>query len=307
MKINLLYLSALTFILISTSAISMNQTNKQIISPAIPKLKIRAYTNIPILKDDAKYPVISAESAMAVDLNSGVYLYEKDPQRPLLPASTTKIITALVALDTYQLDQVLMVGNVDVIGQKMGLVTGEQITFRNLLDGLLVYSSNDAAEVLAQNFPSGREMFIYQMNNKAKEMGLKNTHFANPTGLDDATQFSTTKDLIVISKIAMRNPIFAEVVGTKEKIVKSIDGRFTHNLVNINKLLGNVEGVLGVKTGWTENARENLVTYIERGDKKIMIAVLGSQDRFGETKELIDWIFESFIWQDVNPSITYSP
>ena len=102
----------------------------------------------------------------------------------------------------------------------------------------------------------------------------------------------------------MRDPVFARMVGTKQITFKDVSGKFSYNLRNINELLGNVPGVMGVKTGWTENARENLVTYIERDNHKVMIAVLGSQDRFGETKELIDWIFTNYEWQEVNP---YSP
>lgn len=102
----------------------------------------------------------------------------------------------------------------------------------------------------------------------------------------------------------MRNPEFAKVVGTKNIIVTDITGKSSYNLQNVNELLGKVPGVLGVKTGWTENARENLVTYIERDNQggashKIMIAILGSQDRFGETKELINWIFGNYTWQEV--------
>jgi len=190
---------------------------------------------------------------------------------------------------------------VRVEGQKMGLVTGEEIMFSDLLNGLLIYSANDAAEVLASNHPGGRELFISLMNKKVNDLGLTNTHFSNPVGLDNGAQFTTTRDLVVVSKYAMKNPVFAGIVGTKEKIVKSVDGRFTHRLTNLNKLLGNVEGVIGVKTGWTENARENLVTEVNRGEKKVMIVVLGSSDRFGETTELINWIYENYSWEKVDP------
>ncbi len=301
-KNNLLYLSLLSFVFIATSAIAISSDGQKIITFLPIKISNnKIYPKLPILKENSGFPVISAQSAMAVDLDSGVTLYEKDPIRPLLPASTTKIVTALVSLDTYRLDQILRVGKINVAGQKMDLVMGEEILFEDLLKGLLIYSANDAAEVLAQNHPGGRDLFIALMNKKAKDLGLNSTNFTNPTGLDNGAQYSTTRDLIVISKEAMKIPIFAEIVATKEAIVKSTDGRFTHRLLNINKLLGEVYGVKGVKTGWTENARENLVTYIERDDKKIMIAVLGSSDRFGETKELIDWIFTNYNWQEVRP------
>lgn len=296
---NLLYLLLMAFLLVSTTAISLSVPIKEEIVKVFGQVVEKKYSDLPTLKDNATYPILSAQSVMAVDLVSGVTLYEKDPNKALLPASTTKIVTALVALDTYELDQVLKVGKVNVEGQKMGLVWGEQITFRDLLYGLLVYSGNDAAEVLAQNHPGGRDLFIGLMNKKVKDLGLNNTHFSNPTGLDNGSQYSTTRDLVVVSKVAMRNPIFAEIVGTKEKIVKSVDNKYTHRLSNINKLLGDVPGVLGVKTGWTENARENLVTYVERDGRKIMIVVLGSSDRFGETKELINWIFENYKWEEI--------
>lgn len=301
MKNKLLYLSLLSFLLISTSALSLTNNLDKMVTFIYPKAKVKAYSPIPILKDGAKYPTLSAQSVMAVDLVSGVTLYEKDPNKALLPASTTKIVTALVALDTYELDQVLRVGNIRIEGQKMGLVTGEEIMFSDLLNGLLIYSANDAAEVLASNHPGGRELFITLMNKKVNDLGLTNTHFSNPVGLDNGAQFTTTRDLVVVSKYAMKNPKFAEIVGTKEKVVKSVDGRFTHRLTNLNKLLGNVEGVMGVKTGWTENARENLVTEVDRGNKKVMIVVLGSSDRFGETTELINWIYENYSWEKVDP------
>jgi len=297
----LLYLSMLSFVFIASSALSLNSGFDNLIIYVYPEKNTKIYSDLPILKESAKYPILSAQSVMAVDLVSGVTLYEKDPNKALLPASTTKIITALVAIDTYELNQVLKVGRISVEGQKMGLVTGEEIKFVDLLNGLLIYSANDAAEVLAQNHPGGRDLFIGLMNKKVKNLGLNNTHFGNPTGLDNGAQYSTTRDLIVVSKYAMKNPIFAEIVGTKEKTVKSIDGRISHKLVNVNRLLGEVPGVLGVKTGWTENARENLVTYVERDQRKIMTVVLGSSDRFGETKELIEWIYQNYIWTEVKP------
>ena len=301
MKNNLFYLALLAFLLISTSALALSNNLSSLVTYVFPEKKVKIYSPLPVLKDQAKYPILSAQSVMAVDLTSGVTLYEKDSNKALLPASTTKIVTALVALDTYQLDQVLRVGKVNVVGQKMGLIQGEEIKFSDLLNGLLIYSANDAAEVLASNHPGGRELFIALMNKKVKDLGLNNTHFNNPTGLDNGAQYVTAKDLIVVSKYAMKNPLFAKTVGTKEITVKSVDGRISHRLTNINKLLGSVEGILGVKTGWTEVARENLVTEVSRKNKRVMIVVLGSSDRFGETTELIDWIYQNYTWEDVVP------
>ncbi len=302
-KNNFLYLLILAFIFLSSCGL--------VISGEIPKFveKLSAvaeepkkFPPIPVLSGSSSFPVISAEGVFAVDLGSGVPLYEKDPDSPLLPASTTKIITALVAMDYFNLDSVLTIPREVVVdGQKMGLIPGEQMKVENILYGLLVYSANDAAETLAFNYPGGYNSFVLAMNDKAKSLSMDNSHFANPVGLDEDMQRSTARDLVRASEVAMRNPEFAKIVGTKQITITDVSGKNVYNLTNINELLGSVPGVMGVKTGWTENARENLVTYIERDGHKIMIAVLGSQDRFGETKELIDWIFANYKWQEVNP------
>lgn len=297
---NFLYLAILSFVFISTSALAISNQIPEIVKNfSLPKSIQKNFPANPVLGTSISFPVLSAQGALAVDLDSGVSLYEKNPDAPLLPASTTKIVTALVSLDTYSLDQVLTVGKVSVDGQKMGLFQGEQMKFENLLYGLLVYSANDAALVLAQDYPDGYDAFISAMNAKAKDLSMTNSHFDNPVGLDTDNQRSTARDLIRASEVAMRDPEFAKIVGTKSVSVTDVTGKITYNLNNINELVGSVPGVMGVKTGWTENARENLVTYIVRNGHKVMVAVLGSQDRFGETKELIDWIFTNYQWTEV--------
>lgn len=294
---NLLFLTILSFVFIATSAIALSINEEMIKEEETSSQKV--FSPLPVLLGSESFPIISAQAALAVDLASGVTLYEKEPDKQLLPASTTKIVTALVAMEYYPPDSVLEVKDPGIDGQKMGLIRGEKMKASDLLYGLLVFSANDAAETLAQNFPGGRDLFVAAMNLKAKELHLEETHFQNPTGLDGTSHVTTARDLIRVATVAMENPEFARIVGTREKIVKSENGKIVHRLTNINELLGVVDGVLGVKTGWTENARENLVTYLERDGKKIMIVLLGSQDRFGETKELIDWIFTSYLWQEV--------
>lgn len=292
----------LCFVFISTSALSITG---QTISPIDEIIPVKAsprkdFPPIPVLGVSNNYPVLSAQGVLATDLISGIALYEKNADAPLLPASTTKIITALVALDTYPLDLVHTVPfGVNVEGQKMGLYKGEQITTENLLYGLLVYSANDAAYTLAANYPGGYSAFVDAMNDKATDLSMQNTSFDNPIGLDGNSQRSTARDLILASEVAMRNHVFAKIVGTSEIVVSDVTGKYIHKLKNLNLLLGSVPGVTGVKTGWTESARENLVTFVERDGHKIMITLLGSQDRFGETKELIDWIFANYIWEPV--------
>jgi len=255
---------------------------------------------LPVLGDRTSFPELSAQGVLVVDANSGVRLYEKNPDLILLPASTTKIMTALVALENYNLEDVFVVGREAIVeGQKMGLVVGEEISVDALVKGLLIFSANDAAEVLANSYPEGRAGFVERMNQKASELSMENTTFTNPTGFDDAGHVSTAKDLVRLSQIAMEDGYFREVVGIEKLEVASADGGIRHRLVNINKLVGSVEGVKGVKTGWTEVARENLVSYVERDGRRVYIALLGSQDRFGETVKLIDWVFKQFRWEDV--------
>lgn len=292
----------LAFIFIASTAlvISGKITVPSQILKRISVQPSKVFPPIPVLTDNSSFPTLSAEGVIATDLDSGITLYEKNSDLPLLPASTTKIVTALVSLDTYKLAQVLTVPQgINVDGQKMGLYPGEKMKFENILYGLLVYSANDAAEALAIDYPGGYDSFIAAMNVKAKDLSMVNSHFDNPVGLDTDGQRSTAKDLIRASEVAMRDPEFAKIVGTKNIAITDESGKTSYNLQNVNELLGSVPGVMGVKTGWTEDARENLVTYIVRDNHHIMIALLGSQDRFGETKELIDWIFGSYKWQEV--------
>jgi len=259
---------------------------------------------VPILKFGNEIPLYSAQGAMAIDLDSRVILFQKEPDLSLLPASTTKIMTALVAMDYFDENSPLLVNGISVEGRKMGLYSGEELRFDDLLNAMLIYSANDAAEVIADNYPGGREAFIAAMNQKALKLGLVNTSFSNPAGLDAFDNVSTAKDMIKLTEIALRNKHFSEIVGTQEKLLTDSSGTMNYRLTNTNELLGKVNGVLGVKTGWTEGARENLITYVERDNRRILIAILGSQDRFGETENLIEWIFESYDWR--SPQVPYS-
>ena len=314
-----LYLAIFSFIFIASCSLAIMKVNSVrgvTVRHISQKAEAKNYPPIPILSTTAGTIGLTARSVVARDLDSGVTLFEKNPNLELFPASTTKMITALTAFDYYPLDRTIKVGKVTVPGQKMGLKEGEEMTVKNLILGLLIYSANDAAEVLAENYcvdtsqsfvdgslaeagSCGREYFVQAMNKKAKVLHLENTNFVNPSGLDNQNHLTTAQDLLKIAIESMKNPFFREVVATKEISVTSLDGNTKHKLVNLNELVGEVDGVLGIKTGWTENAQENLVTYLERDNKKIAIVLLGSSDRFGETKQIIDWIFENYEWKPV--------
>lgn len=242
-------------------------------------------------------PTLSALSVAVYDLKSQTLIYRKNPETRLFPASTTKIMTALVALDFYKPQDILLVIKPDVIGRKMNLKVGEKISVESLLHGLLVHSANDAAQTLAQNYPGGVKNFIAAMNIKARNLNLKQTYFSNVIGVDSTNHYTTVLDLARLTTFALKNPLFKKIIAIQKITVQSADGKINHHLENLNELLGKTSGVKGVKTGWTEYAGECLVALTERNEHNILTVVLKSQDRFEDTRRLIDWVFENFRWE----------
>ncbi len=287
----------------------------------------RNFKPIPFQKSDFKlpppalYPVnttgisppeLTAYSAIVLDYGSKVMMYGKNEKVWLLPASTVKIMTAMVSIENYQnLEEVITVEKANDVGQDMHLVTGEKITVKNLLYGLLVSSANDAALVLAENFPGGEKNFVEAMNKKTGQLNLVDTYFANPTGLDSNEKgnllsdysYTTAYDLARLAAWALKDPVFSQIINTPKVTVTDVSGKIKHDLFSINELLGKVEGLKGVKTGWTEDAGQCFVSFTKRDGKSIITVVLESQDRFGETVKLIDWAFANHEWRNLTPSI----
>ena len=245
---------------------------------------------------DVPTPFITAQSAIVIDVASQVVLYTKSQDAQFPPASTTKIMTALVALEQFALDDVLTVPALSIEGAKMKLVPGEQITFENLLYGLLLASGNDAAETIAYNFPGGKDASILTMNKTAKELNLVNTHFQNTTGLESENHYTTALDLARLASFALKNETFARIVSSRYKTVSDITGAHVHSLENLNKLLGSVEGVTGIKTGFTEEAGQVLVAAAARDGHTIVTVVLKSNDRFLDSKNLLEWAFANHVF-----------
>lgn len=245
---------------------------------------------------------ISATGLVVYDIQSGVFLYKRNEEELLAPASTTKILTALVALDNYKLDDIVTVKKVSNDGQVMGLVAGERITVENLLFGALIHSGNDAAYALAEHYPGGVEKFVAAMNEKAKTLHLTKSFFTNPVGYDDPNHKMTPVDLARLGSIALENKVIAKMVAIPQITVSDVTHTYFHPLKNVNELLGKIPGVGGIKTGWTEEAGENLITLVERNTHRLIIVVLRSKNRFGETAKIIDWIFNNYQWEVYNPS-----
>jgi len=252
---------------------------------------------VELISAELPQPILTAVAAIAYDPNLEKILFQKNIHTKLAPASTTKIMTAIIASEHYNSGDLLTVPAAAIVGgSTMGLSAGEQLTFRSLLYGMMLNSGNDAAYTIAYNYPGGLESFIAKMNERASALGATDTHFDNPAGFDSSNHYSSAYDLLLIGKEAMKNARLGTVFSTKETSVTSIDKTQSHVLKNLNKLLKE-DGVLGMKTGTTEMAGESFVGLIERNNQTVLTVMLNSQDRFGETKNLIDWIFKNYSWK----------
>ncbi len=235
---------------------------------------------------------LTAQSVLVYDLSESKILYEKDPDIKHPMASLTKIMTAIIALDNQKPDNKYIVTKDDIVGEdSMGVTAGEAYGFADLLYGLLLPSGNDAAEVFAHNYPKGRIGFVDAMNNKAKALGLLNTHYTNPSGLQgDGDQYTTAYDLLVLTRYALSQyPLFTQVVATDTYDVQATSTHKEIDLANETNLLTTYPGVKGVKTGYTPEAGLCLVTYLDYDGHKIIGIILNSQNRRGEMKELLDY------------------
>lgn len=239
---------------------------------------------------------ISAKSVLMYDLTTNKTLYERDSttRRPM--ASITKIMTAIISLENRPRQNRYVVHADNLVGEdSMGLTSGEVLTLEDLLYGLMLPSGNDAAEVLASNSPLGRQGFIKAMNDKAKSLGLTDTSYSNPSGLQgDGVQYTTAADLLVITRYALDTfPIFAKIVSTPEHDIIETTNHKAYHLANETNLLTTYPGVRGVKTGYTPEAGLCLVTYLDYSGHKIIGIVLASENRRGEMKELLDYSLHS--------------
>lgn len=242
--------------------------------------------------DTGSLPDLTAESILMYDLTDNKILYEKDPTVKHPMASLTKIMTAIIAIENQKPDDKYIVTKDDIVGEdSMGVSPGEVYDFQDLLYGLLLPSGNDAAEVFAHNYPFGRAAFVQAMNNKAMALGMLNTHYTNPSGLQgDGDQYTTAYDLLILTKYALQQyPEFAQTVATASYTVTQTSTHKEIDLANETNLLTSYPGVRGVKTGYTPEAGLCLVTYIDYGGHKIIGIILNSQNRRGEMKDLLDY------------------
>ncbi|HEB01574.1 MAG TPA: D-alanyl-D-alanine carboxypeptidase [Candidatus Portnoybacteria bacterium] len=241
-----------------------------------------------------------AKAALVLDVGTDKVLYQKNGDEELPMASLTKLMTALVILNKAELTEIVTVSKeaVETEGVSGHLFPGEEITVKNLLYALLVESSNDAAVALSQHISGSVEKFVKSMNQKAKTLGLKKTHFANPSGLDENGNYSTAYELAQLTDAVLDKPLIWEMLRTQEIDIQSVDGKTNHHLENTNQLLDKLPHIVGGKTGYTEEAGRTLILVIGHptDNHQIITVVLDVPDRFGETEKLVNWVFEAYQW-----------
>lgn len=311
------FLGAVLVLTVSFAAyfyyVSNNSSKNLSITSPLPDLLTKSFSNVfgssniwkpnmgKTIEPSVKKPEITASGAISYDLASEQLLYQKNAKTKLPMASLTKLMTAIIALENEPIDKGFTVNKLAAeIGEDtMGLSEGEKLTLEELLYGLILHSGNDAAETIAQESRFGRGNFIYLMNKKAEDLGLTDTHFTNPTGLEgEGRQYSSAYDLLAVTRYALQNRGFAKIVATVEYEIPYSDKHKYIYLFNETNLLTSYPGVKGVKTGYTLEAGLCLITYLEYEGHKIVAVLLNSQSRREEMKELLDYSLKSL---GVNP------
>ncbi len=239
---------------------------------------------------------VSAVSAVAIDAKSGMALYSKNAENKMPMASTTKIMTAIVALENGRLEDVTEVSEraASAEGSSMYLEKGEKISLINLLYGLMLSSGNDAAIAIAEHISGSEEEFVSLMNETAEKLGAKNTHFENPNGLPSDEHYSTAYDMAKITAYALKIPTFAEIVSTKTKKVPWEGREYNRILNNHNKLLSMYDGCIGVKTGFTKTAGRCLVSAAERNGMTVICVTLNAPDDWNDHINMYNYIFDNY-------------
>ncbi|TMF90499.1 MAG: D-alanyl-D-alanine carboxypeptidase [Chloroflexi bacterium] len=243
-------------------------------------------------------PVIAAQEVTLVNLDTGRFLWQSNARAARAPASLTKIFTAMVAVDLIGMNTTVTVpasiSQLPADSTFMGLTAGERLTVRELLDGVFLNSGNDAAETLASAVTS-RSSFIAAMNTKAARLGLRGTHFENPSGLDAAGHYSSAYDLALAAVyLESHYPALVAIAATPALTIPATSTHKAFALVNINKLLRSYPGAYGLKTGWTEAALGCLITTSSRGGHRLLAVMLGAPNgtAYAEMPKVLDYGFE---------------
>lgn len=238
-------------------------------------------------------PQVEAEAAVLMVLGSdNLVLYGKNPFRRMYPASTTKMLTFITALEKGKLDDTVVASPraVTTEGSSLELKAGDKLTLREALCGMMLVSGNDVAEAVAETVAGTVPKFVAMMNDEAKKIGVIASHFNNPHGLPDVEHYTTAYDLALIAAYGMKMPLFAEVVSTRQYDVHFLN-RKTKHVTNTNKLLGSYAGAAGIKTGSTEASGDCLVAAAKRGNVQLIAVILNDDNRWEDAAKLFDYGF----------------
>ncbi len=281
-------------------AIIFNPTSTPLMQNVYPEI-----TSEPIVINKALRAGVLAKNYILMDLKSNEILAKSHEHSRVPIASTTKIMTASVALENYNLDDVVTVSQKAAaqIGSDSRLIAGEKMTVRNLLNCMLIVSGNDAAYALAEHYSGGVEGFVDLMNKKAASLNMADSHYLDPAGLSP-DGYSSAYDLSIIARYALKNSVFASIVGTAETTVDNVEGTRHHDLKNSNRLVNDYDypGAIGVKTGYIPEAGHCLVGAAKRNSTTLIAVILNTNyddvtASALEARKLLDYGFENYRFQ----------
>lgn len=250
----------------------------------------QAYTIVPS-GHSLPWRKVPAHSILLKELNSGRILYEHDSGKRLSPASLTKIMSALVILEKGQLDDQVTVSTNAARAHKthLRLKPGQVFRLEDLLKAMLIVSANDACLAAVEHVGGDEDQFVTLMNAKAAALGLADTHFSNACGFDGLDHYSTAEDLAQLSLIALRQPIFRQLVREEHAMIMPVNGYRAYVLHNTNRLLGRIPGVEGIKTGFTSKAGRCLIAKVSQNGSDLLLVILNSNHRWDIAKNLINY------------------
>ncbi|MFE4710965.1 D-alanyl-D-alanine carboxypeptidase family protein [Paenibacillus sp. NPDC056722] len=272
------------------------KTINRICSVALIVCLVALLAPLPSLQAENSSISTHARAAALIDVESGRILYSSRGDEPMLIASLTKIMTAIVAIENGKLSDKVKVGKNAFAkeGSSLFLKNGEEMTLENMLYGLMLRSGNDAATAIAEHVGGSEEGFVYLMNTKAEELGLTHSHFANPHGLDAEGHYSSANDLARLTAYAMHNPVFKQIVKTEVKTADNPYEKWDYKWLNKNKMLRLYEGADGVKTGYTKKALRCLVSSATRGGQQLVAVTLNDGNDWNDHAALLDFGFKRY-------------
>ena len=247
----------------------------------------------------ADIPSLSAQSAILINADTKEIIYEKNAYQRRSMASTTKIMTSILAIESGRLNEVVTAENMSAEGSSIGLKTGNKLTLETLVWGMLLESGNDAAKLTANHIAGSEEAFAKLMNDKSVAIGMTDTNFVTASGLDDSQHYSTAFDMALLGAYAIKNPIFSEMCSAKVKTVDFIEPDISLTFSNHNRLLSMYDGVFGVKTGFTKKSGRCLVSACSRDGVNFVAVTLNAGDDWNDHIKLYDYGFENLRYEDV--------